>query len=88
MSEPIKVGDLVVVVRGHKCDVGAVYRVSSIQKNVHGWVCGVCGFRKLFHSAWADRGDCYGAPLPWLKRIPPLEELEGEKRDEQIKEPA
>ena len=31
---------------------------------------------------------CTGVPIEWLKRIPPLDELEGTRTDEQIREPA
>lgn len=30
----------------------------------------------------------WGCPIPWVKRIPPLSELEGERAEENLKEPA
>lgn len=88
MAEPIKAGDLVMVVRTpHVCSVGwlgHIYRVAYIHPlNPTCRVCGadlVPGAMTAIHSD----GTFSGAPLPWLKRIPPLEELEGEKRGEEI----
>ena len=89
MSEPIKVGDLVVQVRAC-CEneanrtqtCGIPFIVTAITANIGGcWKCRFGGKSLLYAS---------GAPkvrliyVGWLKRIPPLSELEGEKRDAEI----
>lgn len=85
MREQIKVGDLVQVVRPARCGCptiigGYVFRVDEIRK-VAG-CCTKCGAKvPVEQTAWGDQG----AVSIWrLKRIPPLDELEGEKRDEEI----
>lgn len=83
-DKPISVGDLVMVVRWpHGCInpviplgkpfVVAQFRVSSGK-------CAKCG--RFIHnpgrrSALGATSDGAGIPLSWLKRIPPLDELEG-----------
>lgn len=87
----IQVGDLVVVVRGHDCALGFTFRVASFcQQTGGGWTCPRCRARDLAPEAltaatWRYQGGG-GFPTGWLKRIPPLDELEGERTDEQIKE--
>lgn len=102
MSEPIKVGDLVMVVRGHSCAMeligGVPFKVEDIAQ-VSGWACNRCnakGNGEIHFSAsghnvpkgtkllWS-RGRGY-LPLAWLKRIPPIEELEREKLKEKLRE--
>jgi hypothetical protein len=91
MDKPISVGDLVVIVReccGVDSELGSVFRVSAISTltTYHDEGCGYF-YRGL--CVEADDGERpHGIPIHWLKRIPPLSELEGEKRDEKIKEPA
>lgn len=89
-DKPISVGDLVMVVRGHACVVqylgGIPWTVDEIvtQKG-GGWQCGKCGGRNIYpHGLLAAQNDHFTIPLDFLKRIPPLSELEGEKRDEEI----
>ena len=87
MSEPIKVGDLVAVVKPSVCcgntnRVGYVFAVRKIDP-APGW-CLYC------HSTLPSE---YGSDEGWysgtrLKRIPPLSELEGQPTQEDIKEPA
>lgn len=87
---PIKVGDLVQVVRSC-CGVYV------------GTIATVIGFRGPATHPCLDCGKMSSgsvraefdrtkwpicAPIPWLKRIPPFSELEGTKTDEPIKEPA
>lgn len=93
MSEPIKVGDLVVAVRGCPgCGfrLGMHFQVSRIRtpraEKLGGFMCQVCGWLKVAPDEPCAEGyDANGAlPIAWLKRIPPLEELEGEKRREEI----
>ena len=94
-DRPIQVGDLVMIVRGHPCAVqirgGMPYRVQEIVPQAGGgWTCNKCGERDIAKS------DLYGAalwhtipgngiPLSFLKRIPPLDELEGQRTEETLK---
>ena len=91
MSEPIKVGDLVVVVRTccgslYNAIAGIPWIVNSTFSD--SWACIRCGTPG--HGVLAVAAEPYGdghhsrAPISWLKRISPLSELEGEKRDEEI----
>jgi hypothetical protein len=94
MSEPIKVGDLVMIVRGHECAVrlkgGIPYTVTAIVPQVGGgWYCNACNTKDhaphdLFGAALWHTGHGNGMPLSWLKRIPPLSELDDVKNDEEI----
>jgi hypothetical protein len=100
MDKPISVGDLVMVVRGHECVVakvgGVPYTVAAIvQKMFGGWYCPLC--RTEDHGQSEALGarlvplhkdDGAAIPLGWLKRIPPASELDSEKRDEKLTEPA
>ena len=81
----IKVGDLVMVVRKHGCgcDLGDVFVVRELERSPSGYLdCSVCGAR-AFSSLDASSDHGWRA-VAALKRIPPLSELEGEKRDEEI----
>ncbi len=86
----IQVGDLVQVV--HSCCgvfVGAIATVSGFaEPATH--PCIDCGrVASGLVRAKFDRNTFPKAcPVAWLKRIPPLEELEGTKTDEPMKEPA
>ena len=87
---PIAVGDLVIVVKAGDCgcvgkSTGLIRTVVAF-KNAAG-KCTSCG-----HVSFGFKAELSG-PAPWaewhvaphrLKRIPPLSELEGEKRDEEI----
>lgn len=88
MDKPISVGDLVVVVRGHECDLGVTYIVGHIITAAGVWSC-PCGAREFHDGAFVHKTHSfYGAPVEWLKRIPPLPELESEKNDSKLAEPA
>ena len=97
-DKPIQVGDLVVMVRGHECTLakygGIPWRVAGlINQTGGGWGCGICGARNLaseaLYAAQKRRMQAFnGIPTTWLKRIPPLSELEGERTQEDMKEPA
>ena len=88
MDKPISVGDLVAIVRS--CcipfrDGVTIFRVESMRPDRAASVCKHCA-KEFPRETYAcdtsfPRG---GAPLSWLKRIPPLSEIEGEKRDEEI----
>jgi len=96
-DKPISVGDLVQVVRWGKCRcngrLGLIFRVSSMGEWDAGGFCSNCKTQSVippgvkFTYARAEGMAAY-APVHWLRRIPPLDDLEGEKRDEKLKEPA
>ena len=91
MSEPIRVGDLVVVVRSeHECTTriygGAVFTVTGFEPQTGGgWTCGRCGAVNLLPNILevALGLHKYGVPVPWLRRIPPLAELDEAERKEE-----
>ena len=88
----IKVGDLVMVISADcpdsmRCALGRIRTVNSIgQRSQIECKCNFCGHQ--YNPAGVASLEGFGAPLSWLKRIPPLSELEGEKRDEDLKVPA
>lgn len=90
MSEPIKVGDLVQVIHcccvGTEVAVGHIFVVSRIVIPKGGRFTHKCGFFSTENKAIAEHKNrtLDHAPLSWLKRIPPLSELEGEQRKEEI----
>ena len=90
MDKPISVGDLVVAVRDGGCGghLGEFYTVLEIgNSSVADFSCQRCGGIHLFPGtpALVDRGAGAGyLPLSWLKRIPPLEELDKLKREQEI----
>lgn len=84
-DKPISVGDLVMLVKGccqdaekHLGWVGTVEGVLQTHSYCHcgDSFAGLCAIVTI-----EKRGDL---PLRWLKRIPPLEELDEVKRDEEI----
>ena len=87
MSEPIKVGDLVVVTGVH-CKPSLIYgRFLTVNCLFHSnWLCVDCLKASLPEPCanFAEISGYYACPVCFLKRIPPLSELEGEKRDEEI----
>lgn len=90
-DKPISVGDLVVVVRGTRCcgvagNIGLVYRVALIRPEAH-WHCTYCRSHER-EPLVAAASHINGYQLSRLKRIPPLDELESERTDEPMKEPA
>lgn len=94
MSErPIAVGDLVQVVRGCGCWNGSIFIVKTFIAYAPAVDCGKCAFSlspapTLAVSENWRLGKMLCAPLSWLKRIPPLSELEGVDTQENIREPA
>lgn len=91
MDKPISVGDLVMVVKprlqcGCFSTVGRIFQVIALVNRPT--FCRECGkVDGTFYDMAIDHiGD--GCPLFRLKRIPPLDEFEGEKRDEKLTEPA
>lgn len=96
-NAPIQEGDLVQIVRWPCCGsfIGEIYTVYGFgSRGRKERMCIKCD---VFMPAgtFADIGsnpsiaNRHGmVPLTWLKRIPPLSELEGVKTDEPIEEPA
>ena len=84
-DKPISAGDLVIAVRATTCcakfgrKAGVPFRVERIA--TFPTSCSQCGRIRNVPIASGDIGN---VDLDRLKRIPPLEELEGEKRDEEI----
>ncbi|MCR4300666.1 MAG: hypothetical protein NUV51_03575 [Sulfuricaulis sp.] len=86
MSE-IKEGDLVQVVRWPCCGVGlgGVFRVVEILSPNAGHC--KCGAPQPFEAHPVGAGipsKRWGAPISWLKRIPPLAELDDVQTKEEI----
>ena len=90
MSKEIKVGDLVQVARGMPCcDAttpmqGHIFNVSGF-KEVAGR-CKTCGARA--YAEMAAVGGQLPVDVVRLKRIQPLEELEGQRTEEKLREPS
>lgn len=89
-QQPIAVGDLVVVARASACCgstawMGHTFKVTRIGRSPTS--CHKCDGRV---GAPAALGSPTGkwAGLDRLKRIPPLEELEGQRTEEKLHEPA
>lgn len=91
MSGPIKVGDLVRVIRAHDCDpyrgYGTIFTVAKIAPARNLW-CNTCGAvyasdgRPLAYGTIADGAGWH--PVEWLRRIPPLHELEDERPEDEV----
>ena len=90
----IKVGDLVMIMRcccarAEAEHLGTIHSILTLGDGA-GWNAACCGYKggeldaRLFerpsNKGWFKRH--------WLKRIPPLEELEGRRTEEKLKEPA
>lgn len=91
MSEPIKEGDLVMVVRGHQClfnrMAGKPFRAVLTTGRSCG--CSVCAPSAKIYTAgpavvWPGELSTAFIPVEYLKRIPPLSELGDVKQDEEI----
>jgi hypothetical protein len=89
-DRPIQVGDLVLVVKPAPCcgvqNSFGPYKVLAIDVSVG--ICGGCFGDSEWNVPRARLSNGQNIPIVRLKRIPPLSELEGERTDEQIKEPA
>lgn len=85
-DRPIQVGDMVQVVRWPCCGMrlGAIRTVEKFRQ-VSSLKCCGCWAEHSGMFAYLDNGEC---PAEWLKRLPPLSELESSKTDEPLKEPA
>lgn len=87
MSEQIKVGDLVVVVRNTHCcgrgkSLGKIFRVHHFEPFLG--TCGDCGARGDGRQLACMGASWFGYDVRRLKRIPPMNELDGVKNDEEI----
>jgi hypothetical protein len=89
MDKPISVGDLVMVVRAccSRRVRPLIFKVARIDEGTIGGICVDCGAQMPTDSFGGPDGPV-GQPVSWLKRIPPLSELEGETTQEDIREPA
>lgn len=91
MDKPISIGDLVIILRAHcpgseAIELGMVRIVEDLMappasqslqcRQCHGIYWWGGPIAQVEPNGWH--------PTPWLKRIPPLGELESEKRDEEI----
>ena len=96
MSEPIKVGDLVMVVRTccnwpikEGVRMGLPWRVQLVARlPIAG--CQSCGFRETGIYAASNefrRAGWNCAPVEWLKRIDPSAEQEGQRTEETLRLP-
>ena len=89
-DRPIQVGDLVQIIRARGCcpdhtSWGYTFVVSKIMDS--NWVCLYCGKEHERLLCAFEKDTCI-AETRRLKRIPPLEELEGQRTEEKLKEPA
>lgn len=89
-NKPIAVGDLVCVVRAGgfcSCYLGTIFIVQEIAPSPDGYLnCSLCRVRAPTGLDARKPDDKGWHSLAQLKRIPPLSELESERREE--KEPA
>ena len=88
MSEPIKVGDLVYVARDC-CGAWVGWTFFVVQLHAPQLsLCPHCHYKNVHTLAENPSWDCPGqlcyAPVEWLRRIPPLSELESEQHKEEI----
>lgn len=87
MSEPIKIGDLVMFT--HWCcdqfsDGATIFTVASIRPSRSASCCSYCR-KTLPHDRYAADAPQYpGAPFSWLKKIDPPQEKQDERHDEEI----
>lgn len=98
MNERIRLGDLVRVVRWPCCGrfVGTIFKVTDMGVFPDSIQCGPRGGgcmteHAVSMQAWAcddsipdGTGRCKVAPVAWLKRIPPLSELESTETNESV----
>jgi hypothetical protein len=92
-DKPISVGDLVAVIKPRRCgcddSVGQIFQVEWIGVDGRPGKCMACGSNTFQPaSITAKRVDGGYVELHRLRRIPPLSELEGERTQEEMKEPA
>jgi hypothetical protein len=84
----IKAGDLVMLIRQPHCggkNLGWIFRVEGVETRAR-VECFHCGHIASGRGAWI--GPYQWGPLSWLKRIPPIEELERDELVKKLTEPA
>lgn len=88
MGDEIRLGDLVMFVKS--CcikfrDGASIFEVGNITPHPPAYCCSYC-HSILPRERYASESEMYpGAPISWLKKIPPLSELEDERvSDEQF----
>ena len=86
MKAGIQEGDLVVIVAPKRCGcsgrIGMIFRVNTIGSDMRGR-CSEC--RRITYpigTPYATSDDGFSPELSVLRRIPPLSELEREKKEE------
>jgi hypothetical protein len=88
MDKPISVGDLVMVVQWPCCGaaLGDIFVVANFFTSPGFHSCNKCWreIPKDFAVGPGSPGTRCGAPPAWLKRIPPIEELDDVKHEEEI----
>ena len=94
MDKPLTRGDLCIVAFvDHACAevlLGRIYTYVPRPVPHTGTMCQKCGMRDIAVASepcHLESTKQTSLPTRWLKRIPPLEELEGEKREEKQLEP-
>ena len=90
MDKPISVGDLVQVIRGTPCcgsgrTLGEIHRVTALRKT-EALMCNRCLTIDSGMTVAELEGEDKVCEVSRLKRIPPLDELEGVKSQEPVKE--
>ena len=83
----IEVGDLAMLVRSC-CNryLGRVFRVAGFEPHQDCFACSFCGTEHpaMTLALTGEKEKFATAPLPWIKRIPPLDELEGLHTQESV----
>lgn len=92
-ERPITVGDLVRVVKNHGCTSDphrGIGKVAVVERIEVAYAYHCVGCDRVLHElngqaliyARCDRWGFY--PMAWVRRIPPLEELEGERDEDDV----
>ena len=92
-DRPIQVGDLVQVIKplfccGDTSHCGRIFKVIVFNTDLADTACQLCGGTANPTANALFSGATIGYDVRRLKRIPPLSELEGERTEENLKEPA
>lgn len=89
MDETIRKGDLFRIIHAH-CDasakcIGRFYVASDVTTTGTG-ICKLCGKPAGLPPTVAivEFGSGGRWPMPWVKKVPPLDELEGQKTQEEF----
>ena len=89
MSERIEVGDLVMVVRGHSCNletyggiVFTVLAIVSVSKNI--WKCYNGHSVDIGRKFVVQVEESIGLPIDWVKKISPIPEPDSVENREEL----